>query len=82
MIFQENTILFKQHFLRETFQFVLRRITECKVYNVKNFFARNKQIAIYSDIVVGFIPKGIESNGTVSTINYAKKFDKKVIIID
>ena len=53
-----------------------------KPYSVKNFFARNKQIAIYSEIVVGFIPKGVESKGTTSTIDYAKKMDKKIIIID
>ena len=52
-----------------------------KVYNVKNFFARNKQIAIHSDIIVGFIPVGVESKGTISTIKYAEKFDKKTIII-
>jgi len=53
-----------------------------KPYSVKYFFARNKIIAGTSDFVVGFIPKGVESKGTMSTINYAKKMDKKVIIID
>ena len=53
-----------------------------KPYHVSNFFKRNKQIAIYSEIVVGFIPKGVESKGTMSTINYAKKFEKKTVIID
>ena len=53
-----------------------------KPYQVSNYFKRNKQIAIYSEIVVGFIPNGVESKGTMSTINYAKKFDKKIIIID
>ena len=53
-----------------------------KPYSVKNFFARNKIIAGTSDIVVGFIPNGVESNGTMSTINYAKKMNKKIIIID
>ena len=52
-----------------------------KPYSVKNFFARNKIIAGTSDFVVAFIPDGVESNGTMSTINYAKKFDKKYIII-
>ena len=32
-------------------------------------------------MVVGFIPEGVESNGTISTIKYAEKFDKKTIII-
>ena len=53
-----------------------------KPYSVKYFFARNKIIAGTSDFVVGFIPDGVEGRGTMNTINYAKKFDKKVIIID
>ena len=53
-----------------------------KPYSVKNFFARNKIIAGTCDIIVAFIPEGIESDGTFSTLNYAKKFDKKRIIIN
>ena len=53
-----------------------------KPYHVSNYFKRNKQIAIYSDLVVGFIPSGMVSNGTMSTINYAKKYKKKYIIIE
>ena len=53
-----------------------------KPYNVKNFFARNKIIAAYSDYVVAFIPRGVESKGSMSTINYAKKFGKKHLVID
>ena len=52
-----------------------------KPYSVKNFFARNKIIAGTCDMVVGFIPKGVEANGTMSTIKYAEKFGKKTIII-
>ena len=52
-----------------------------KPYSIKNFHARNKIIAGTSDIIVAFIPEGIESDGTFSTLNYAKKFDKKRIII-
>ena len=52
-----------------------------KSYAVWHFFERNKQIAEYSDIVVGFIPEGIKSNGTMSTINHAKKINKKTLII-
>ena len=52
-----------------------------KEYSVKNFFARNKIIAGVCDIIVGFIPDGIEANGTMNTIDYAKKFEKKYIII-
>ena len=52
-----------------------------KPYSVKNFFARNKIIAGTCDMVVGFIPEGVESNGTMSTIKYAEKLNKKTIII-
>ena len=51
-----------------------------KPYSVKNFFARNKQIAIHSEYVVAFIPRGVESPGSVSTINYAKKLKKTLVI--
>tara|TARA_Y100000593_G_scaffold74290_1_gene136640 strand:+ start:3206 stop:3607 length:402 start_codon:yes stop_codon:yes gene_type:complete len=53
-----------------------------KPYSVRNFHVRNKIIAGTADFIVAFIPDGIESNGTMSTINYAKKFDKKFIIIN
>lgn len=53
-----------------------------KPYNVKYFFVRNKQIAEASDFVVAFIPNGVVSNGSLSTIKYAEKFNKKTIIID
>ena len=53
-----------------------------KPYSVKYFFVRNKQVAQNSDVVVGFIPEGIKSSGTVSTLKYAKKFGKKVMVID
>ena len=52
-----------------------------KPYSVKYFHARNKIIAGTSDFVVAFIPEGVESSGTISTINYAKKFEKKYVII-
>ena len=52
-----------------------------KPYSIKNYFARNKIIAGTSDMVVGFIPDGIEGRGTMNTISYAKKFEKKYIII-
>ena len=52
-----------------------------KPYNVSNYFKRNKQIAIYSDTIVGFIPEGHTSKGTNSTLKYAEKFGKKTIII-
>ena len=52
-----------------------------KQYHVANYFARNKQIAKNSDMVVGFVPENIQSNGTNSTLKYAKKFNKKTLII-
>ena len=52
-----------------------------KPYSVKNFFARNKIIAGTSDMVVGFIPAGVESNGTMSTIRYAEKLNKNMVLI-
>ena len=53
-----------------------------KPYSIKNFYARNKIIAAYSKYVVAFIPRGVESRGSMSTINYAKKFGKKTLVID
>ena len=52
-----------------------------KPYSIKNFHARNKIIAGTSDIIVAFIPEGVEANGTKNVLEYAKKFDKKRIII-
>jgi predicted Rossmann fold nucleotide-binding protein DprA/Smf involved in DNA uptake len=52
-----------------------------KKYAVWNFFKRNKQIAKFSDIVVGFIPEGVKSSGTESTLKYAKEFKKKIMVI-
>ena len=44
---------------------------------------RNKQIAEYSDRIVAFVsnPNKITS-GTLSTLQYAEKMNKKSIIID
>jgi len=52
-----------------------------KPYSIKYFFARNKIIAGVADFVVGFIGEGIEANGTTNTLEYAKKFKKKFIVI-
>ena len=52
-----------------------------KPYSVKYYHARNKIIAGTSDYIVAFIQNDINSDGTMSTINYDKKFDKKYIII-
>ena len=52
-----------------------------KPFSMRNFFARNKIIAGTSDFIVAFIPEGVEANGTKNVLEYAKKFDKKRIII-
>ena len=52
-----------------------------KPYSVKNFFARNKIIAGTSEFVVGCVTEGMEAKGTMNTISYAKKLNKKYIII-
>ena len=53
-----------------------------KPYYISNYFKRNRQIAEYSDFVVAFIPKGMVSKGTENTINYAKRLNKRIIIIN
>ena len=52
-----------------------------KPYSVKNYHVRNKIIAGTSDYIAAFVQRGCESDGTMSTINYAKKFEKKYVII-
>ena len=52
-----------------------------KEFNIKNFFARNKIIAGTSDFIAAFIPEGVEANGTKNVLEYAKKLNKKRIII-
>ena len=53
-----------------------------KPYNGKNYFARNKIIAVYSEYIIAFVPRGVKSLHASSTINYAKKFGKKTLVID
>ena len=53
-----------------------------KINEIMGNLARNKIIAAYSDYIVAFIPRGVESPGSMSTINYAKKFGKKHLVID
>ena len=53
-----------------------------KPYYVTNYFKRNKQIAEYSDIIVAFIPDGVESKGTMNTISYAERLKKLIKIIN
>ena len=53
-----------------------------KPYYVTNYFKRNKQIAEYSDIIVAFIPDGVESKGTMNTISHAEQLKKMIKIIN
>ena len=53
-----------------------------KPYYVTNYFKRNKQIAEYSNIIVAFISDGVESKGTMNTVNHAKELKKLVKIIN
>ena len=53
-----------------------------KPYYVTNYFKRNKQIAEYSDIIVAFIQKGVESRGTMNTIHHAEKQKKLIKIVN
>ena len=39
-----------------------------KPYYISNYFKRNKQIAEYCNIIIAFIPTGVESRGTMDTI--------------
>ena len=52
-----------------------------KPFSMRNFFARNKIIVGTSDFIVAFIPEGVEANGTKNVLEYAKKMNKKRIII-
>jgi predicted Rossmann-fold nucleotide-binding protein len=53
-----------------------------KPYNVGNYFERNTLIAKSSDYILAFIPEGAISNGTMDTVNKAKKLGKGVKIIN
>lgn len=53
-----------------------------KEYDVGNFFERNEEIAYRSDYIFGFIPPGVDSDGTRDTLKKAKKFDKKTKVIN
>ena len=53
-----------------------------KPYYISNYFQRNKQIAEYSNIIIGFIPNGVESRGTMDTIRHGEKLKKMIKIIN
>lgn len=53
-----------------------------KEYKPQYFFLRNIQIAEYSDVIAAFIPRGVESKGTMHTIKEAQKRGKPTQIIN
>jgi len=52
-----------------------------KTYHVSQFHHRNMLIAKDCDVMMVFIPDGIESKGSMSAIKNAKKVNKPVTII-
>jgi len=52
-----------------------------KTYHVSQFHHRNMLIAKDCDVMMAFIPDGIESKGSMSAIKNAKKVNKPVTII-
>ena len=63
------------HCVKESFRYN-------KPYSVGNYHRRNQDIVNYVDKVVAFCKNGQVTNGTASGLKYAKKIDKKFIIID
>ena len=52
-----------------------------KEYSIKNFHTRNKILAKTVDRLIAFVPEGDAASGTASTVKYAMKFNKKVVVI-
>lgn len=52
-----------------------------KEYSIKNFHTRNKILAKTIDRLIAFVPEGDAASGTASTVKYAMKFNKKVVVI-
>ena len=52
-----------------------------KPYHVSQFHHRNMLIAKDCDVMMAFIPNGVNSNGSISAIKNAKKLKKPVTII-
>jgi len=53
-----------------------------KPYYISNYHKRNKQIVEYSDIIVAFMPEGVSTKGTMSTLRYAESKKKLVKILN
>jgi len=52
-----------------------------KEYSVKHFHTRNKILAKAVDKLIAFVAEGDPAAGTASTVKYALKFNKKVVVI-
>ena len=61
---------------------VLESYNYGKQYAVWHYHNRNKEIVNHSDVITAFIPKGITSKGTNSTLKEAEKVNKKTVIIN
>ena len=61
---------------------VLESYNYGKPYAVWHYHNRNKEIVNHSDVITAFIPKGITSKGTNSTLKEAEKKDKKYVVIN
>ena len=61
---------------------VLESYNYGKPYAVWHYHNRNKEIVNLSDVITAFIPKGITSKGTNSTLKEAEKVNKKTVIIN
>ena len=53
-----------------------------KQYHASQFFHRNRLIAKDCDVMIAFIPRGIESKGSEHVVKEAKKLGKKVVVIN
>ena len=53
-----------------------------KPFYISNYHKRNKQIVDYSDIIVAFMPEGVSTKGTMSTLRYAESEKKLVKILN
>ena len=66
---------YNQHCILESYNYG-------RPYAVWHYHNRNKEIVNHSDVITAFIPKGITSKGTNSTLKEAQKKDKKYVIIN
>ena len=66
---------YNQHCILESYNYG-------RPYAVWHYHNRNKEIVNHSDVITAFIPKGITSKGTNSTLKEAEKVNKKTVIIN